>query len=412
VRSIGPWIQSAGARRGAAPVAIAASTLVIACLLAGLGAGSAHATFPGAPGKIAFQRFGIGGGIFDMNFDGSGQALRKGSEGFQIVQPSYSPDGRQIAFTWFFEPSTPGSDFEIWLMNSDGSLPRQLTSNSFDDAQPAFSSEGTSVVFASTRPNLTGGVLEDSEIIRVYLATGIQVPLTSNTVADLYPAASVTGQIFFSRRTGPDGLQHLFVMNADGSGQRQLTFGPSYEIQPNVSPDGSRVVFVGSDGPDDEIFVMNADGSGRTQLTHNSVSDRLHPVFAPSGRWIAFARDTNGDNLPDRIFRMNADGAGEVDLTGAAGGLNPDWQALQIGCGRRTATTVGTPGRDRIGGTTLGDVISGLGGRDELRGLGGSDVLCGGKKRDVLIGGKGKKDICIGGKGSDEAKGCERAKGI
>jgi hypothetical protein len=66
-------------------------------------------------------------------------------------------------------------------------------------------------------------------------------------------------------------------------------------------------------------------------------------------------------------------------------------------CAGKTATIVGTPGRDRLVGSSSGNVIAGLGGRDVIRGKGGRDILCGGGGRDTLIGGPGR-DTLIGGR--------------
>jgi len=84
-------------------------------------------------------------------------------------------------------------------------------------------------------------------------------------------------------------------------------------------------------------------------------------------------------------------------------------------CGGKSATLVGTTGKDRIKGSRFRDVIATLGGRDTVNGAGGGDLICGGKGpdrlrgsggRDRLIGGAGD-DACVGGAGRDRAKGCE-----
>jgi len=84
-------------------------------------------------------------------------------------------------------------------------------------------------------------------------------------------------------------------------------------------------------------------------------------------------------------------------------------------CGGKTATIVGTGGRDLRRGTPRADVIALLGGNDAARGLAGNDRLCGGKGRDRLIGGGGRdrliggagRDVCKGGPKRDSARSCE-----
>ncbi len=80
-------------------------------------------------------------------------------------------------------------------------------------------------------------------------------------------------------------------------------------------------------------------------------------------------------------------------------------------CGGRSATIVGTNGKDVRTGTRDRDVIAGLGGNDKLSGLAGDDLICGGTGRDALRGGGGE-DLCKGGKGRDTSSKCEAEKSV
>ena len=57
-------------------------------------------------------------------------------------------------------------------------------------------------------------------------------------------------------------------MNADGSGQRNLTRNKAYDRDPAWSPDGRKLTFVSKRGGEFEVYVMNADGSGQKKLTN------------------------------------------------------------------------------------------------------------------------------------------------
>ncbi len=74
--------------------------------------------------------------------------------------------------------------------------------------------------------------------------------------------------VFHSRRTGN---LDIFVINADGTGVRQLTSTPTHEFFPVWSPDGTQITFTGNtlDPSNFDVYVMNADGSGITRLTFN-----------------------------------------------------------------------------------------------------------------------------------------------
>jgi TolB protein len=61
-------------------------------------------------------------------------------------------------------------------------------------------------------------------------------------------------------------------MNADGSGQRNLTRNPAYDADPAWSPDGRKLAFVSNRGGRYEVYVMNADGSGQRMLMQRGAS--------------------------------------------------------------------------------------------------------------------------------------------
>ena len=69
-------------------------------------------------------------------------------------------------------------------------------------------------------------------------------------------------------------------MNADGSGQINLTNSPDFENHPSWSPDGTKIAFASGRDGNDEIYVMNADGSDQTRLTSDPADD-YYPSWSP-----------------------------------------------------------------------------------------------------------------------------------
>jgi TolB protein len=85
---------------------------------------------------------------------------------------------------------------------------------------------------------------------------------------------------------------------------------------PDYSPDGKRIVFTSNRDRQAEIYVMNADGSGQRRLTRKP-GDDFSPRFSPDGREIAFTA------LPGTVLVVGADGKGLHRLTA---GSDPDWK--------------------------------------------------------------------------------------
>lgn len=110
-------------------------------------------------------------------------------------------------------------------------------------------------------------------------------------------------------------------MNADGGDQVRRTMAPDgcpviqpYDCgdrQPAWSPNGSKIAFTSDRDGDDEIYIMNADGTGEAQLTGSAGQDR-RPEWSRDGSKIFF--ESNRDGNPE-IYIMNADGSEQTNLT-------------------------------------------------------------------------------------------------
>ena len=120
---------------------------------------------------------------------------------------------------------------------------------------------------------------------------------------------------------GRDGSYDIYTVNPDGSGLTRLTTGPSNEYLPVWSPDGSKLAYVATLGPDidtgsgAEIVVMNRDGSGLRQVTKLG-SANFAPSWHPDGKRLIFAsnhQDPKGRDFD--IYMINVDGTGLERIT-------------------------------------------------------------------------------------------------
>jgi TolB protein len=169
---------------------------------------------------------------------------------------------------------------EIYVMNGDGSGLINLTNDPSDDDLPAWSPDGTRVVFCTRRDG-------NYEIYAMNADGSGKTNLSQNPLEDCSSSWSPDGmQIAFA--SDRDGNNEIYVMNADGSGQTRLTDNPALDIFPNWAPDGNQIVFVSDRDGQMDIYVMNVDGGGVARLTDIGVGDAF-PVWSPDGTRIALA---------------------------------------------------------------------------------------------------------------------------
>ncbi len=227
--------------------------------------------------------------------------------------PRYSPDSSKIAFHTYRD-----NNWEIYIMNSDGTGLYNLTQHGGDDTFASWSPDGTHLLFHSNRDG-------DFEIYRINVnGSGLQ-QLTFNNVDDLNPAYSPDGsQIVFHRRTGGD--YQLFIMNADGTVARQLTSEPYHHEAARWSPAGTQLVFMGNPGGVSTVFVMDREGQNRRRLSPAGI-ESFYPEWSPDGEWVAFhGRVPNTENR--EIYIVNVQTGEERTITNSSNieERMPAWQ--------------------------------------------------------------------------------------
>lgn len=294
-------------------------------------------------GKIAFysDRDGGDADIWTMRPDGTGLVdLTPGPEA-EDAFPNWRADGRKIVFMSDRETTsnpTPagseGPDFEIFVMDADGSNRTQVTFNELDDEDPAWSPSGKRIVFQRDFDPVRGEV--DYDLLTVRADGTAERNLTNSPgVPDIGPSWSPNGRrIAFASDPDGDDNYDIFKMTPDGAHVQQLTSGALDNEFPDWSPDGRRIAFNSNrdSNPDDpleeenfELYTMGAGGGHETRLTFNPAGDGL-PAWSPDGRKIAFASNRTG--APD-IYTMRADGSNQVNRSNnEAFDYAPDWQPL------------------------------------------------------------------------------------
>jgi len=224
--------------------------------------------------------------------------------------PVWSPDGAKLAFTTVREQE---GGPEVYIMNSDGSGQTNLTNNPGHAGDPGTPFDGGPVFLPNGKIAFISQRDGDFEIYMMNSDGTDQTNLTNDPEsADTDPSFSADGKkMVFRKCSILEGVCDFYVMNSDGSNQT-LVAGNVGAIFPVLSPDGRKIAFRQADQAGKlEIFIMDVDGSDVTDLTDRLGRFVSEPAFLPDGR-IAFVSNPARN---DEIYVVNQDGTGRINLT-------------------------------------------------------------------------------------------------
>jgi TolB protein len=264
----------------------------------------------GPPGSVVFySRRGGTAKIYTMNADGSDVTQVTSGPGNDLY-PDISTNGRYVAFA-----SNRTGNFEIYVLDlRDGTL-TNVSNSTAEDMWPRWSPNGHQLAFHSNRAGNFDIFVVNAD------GSGLRA-VTTDVALDQWADWSPNGQRLAFRR-GTD----IYVADAGGVEQNveRLTFLPATVDQmPAWSPDGQRIAFMSAREGYCAVFLMNADGSNQTNLTPKAPNDPASswcsraPSWSRNGRihFMSFRPSTNGDV---ELFSMADDGTDLIRLTTSAG---------------------------------------------------------------------------------------------
>jgi len=260
-------------------------------------------------GRIVFLR--DYSSIWVMDPDGRNE--KQITNGFSDGTPSWSADESQVAFLRYTDAV---NDWDIYIMNADGSDIRRLTEGPERDSGPTWSPDGKRIAFQ--RSIWAQNDLKNSDIYVIDVDGSNVKKLTDKPLRFEEPNWSPDGRkiAFEERDFHPENrAPQVWVMNADGSNQKMIN---NWGDQPAWSPDGKSIAFSSRrDWPSWDIYVMDADGANVRRLTAPGPLHSSEATWSPDGRKIAFACWEGDGWSPDKrdIYVMNADGSNVQQLT-------------------------------------------------------------------------------------------------
>jgi Tol biopolymer transport system component len=218
---------------------------------------------------------------------------------------------------------------DLWTMNADGSHRRRVThSGPATDYSPSWAPDGRRIVFRTER----GKYVRDphgsgAEGIFVINVDGTHERQIQPRTGGLFPAWAPNGKKIAYTGVKPGGGDGIFLMNPDGSRKHDLRTS-SFAAEGAIwSPDGSKIAYGAHADGNWAVWLMNADGSDQRQLTHPVLVEPAgtggdYPTsFSPDGRQILFS---SGQHQTREIYSINLDGSGRRRLTNWLGADAPN----------------------------------------------------------------------------------------
>jgi Tol biopolymer transport system component len=287
--------------------------------------GVSQAAYPGTAGPIAYDVVtGAHPQVFSIHSDGThGTQLTFDSDptaGNDNVQPAFSPSGTRVAFVsagHIFVTDAATHSQTTDLTPADGA--------DINNGEPAWVGESKLVFsrinFADATPQY------DLYEINADGSGGLTdlTNTTDPTADERDPSVNpVNGTIAYDR-----GGREVWTMAANGSRQALAFTMPSGDaVQPDWSPDGTKLAFIGDQGGSDtDIWTYVIGSAGPQQLTNTTALEEQWPRWSPDGTQLVVQGLERPDGTPVDLYTVNATTGAETKVPNASDAENPNWGA-------------------------------------------------------------------------------------
>lgn len=227
--------------------------------------------------------------LFVMNGDGS-ELVRLTETSLDERSPAISPDGQQIAYST--------SDGALWVMaiGTKAATPLPLSPNRY--GYPSWLGDGSGIVYTAYK-FMPGS--EDADFFVYSLKDQTAQPFLTQTGPQDYAALSpennrmayITSLATVLPGFGSRITQQLWIASFNDGALFQLALGSESDTRPGWSPDGKWIAFSSSRKGTPDLWMIDADGQGLTQLTNSNAAE-TSPAWSPDGQEIAYLSTESG----------------------------------------------------------------------------------------------------------------------
>ena len=234
-----------------------------------------------------------------------------------LMSPSWSPDGRRIAYVSFESEEQSA----IYVQTVSTGNRERVSARPGNNQSPAWSPDGRRLAVVLSIDN------GNFDIFMLDLSSQVLTRLTSNSAIDTEPQWSPDGRyIYFT--SGRGGTTQIYRVEAEqGARAERVTYEGRYNARPTLSPDGEQLAMIHRDAQGrDRIAILDLNNDFLDVLSGGSLDES--PSFAPNGAMIIYATKNRGQAV---LAAVSSDGRVQQDINSAAGDVsNPVWGPLRL----------------------------------------------------------------------------------
>jgi Tol biopolymer transport system component/DNA-binding winged helix-turn-helix (wHTH) protein len=246
------------------------------------------------------ERYDFNNSVVAVRVEDGGQSPASPKEWGWTGHVEWLSDGSGLLLTASEQPE--GMD-QIWHVSYPEGAARRITSDSNRYRTISLTSDSRTLVAVLSEFHSDIWVAPEADAARAH-------KITFGTGAYLDVCYTPDGRVVYASQAG--GSWDIWVMNADGSNQQQLTADAGVNAHPSVSPDGRHIVFASNRAGTFNIWRMDIDGGNPVRLT--SGGGEKFPHWSPDGRWVVYNSVSPDESLYS-LWKVSADGGEPVQLT-------------------------------------------------------------------------------------------------